>query len=265
MHTIPPCQRKAVAALPFAVLGIVRSAAAEPNLARPDTVPDWGAVYSQSVVYGLSGCSLGDPGRCSLGIDARNVQRASSPMLGAIFQQTSEARILPRLSVSAAAFSGTLLRDPSFPLGFAASARLSLVEDGPANVSASLGGLRDPASVGTFWGRMDVAVNIGRLRLTGIVQAQHVVASGTDALDVAMLAGASYELTNSVRIGAECLAQDLEGIEGNDAEGGSSERCGPSLSFDTSDRKLAVVLGTSSGIGYAVNATSARAAVSYAF
>jgi hypothetical protein len=94
-------------------------------------------------------------------------------------------------------------------------------------------------------------VSIGRLQLVGLIHAEHVLATGTDALDVAVLAGASYGVTESVRFGVECTAQDLEGLEGNDVDGGSNGRCGPSISWVPTQRSIAILLGSMTG---AVNA-----------
>ncbi len=243
-------------------------AVAEPAVAGvqgADSPTNFLISYAESAVAGLSGCTLTEAAHCALGVDSRSPLRATIAMPGALFHQGIEAQVASRLSVAAAGFSGSLIRDPSSPLGFVAGARLSLLDDGVTRLSLSVGGVRDQLGVGGAWYRADAVIDIGRLRLSGIVHAQHTLAPGSDTLDVAMLAGASYSVAGPLRLGAECLAQDMEAVTGIDLEGGSSERCGPSVSFEPSDRQLAVVLGTSSGIGNAAHSTSTRAALSYSF
>jgi hypothetical protein len=104
------------------------------------------------------------------------------------------------------------------------------VKGGPVDVALSGGYLRELGGANGAWGRVALAGDVGSLRLAASALGQHVVAPGRDAIDLVMTAGASYELWQTLRLGAEYVVQDLEGaFEHDEAEGGVRHFVGPTI------------------------------------
>ena len=75
--------------------------------------------------------------------------------------------------------------------------------------------------VGTY-GRVAASYDIDRLRLAGNAHFEKIFADGRDGVDILAFAGASVRTTESLRLGAEYVGQDLEdAMEEREAEGGA--------------------------------------------
>ena len=100
----------------------------------------------------------------------------------------------------------------------------------PLDVAVSGGYLRELAGANGAWGRVAIAGDLGALRLSASALGQHVVAPNRDGVDLVMTTGASYELWQTLRLGAEYVVQDLEGAwEHDEAEGGVRHFLGPTI------------------------------------
>ena len=92
---------------------------------------------------------------------------------------------------------------------------------------------------------------IKKLRLAANLHLEHVFAGDRDAVDVLVLAGASYEVLPVLRVGVEYVGQDLEGVadEEDEAEGGAHHYVGPSVALSLIGEKLQLVAGGAVGLG----------------
>jgi hypothetical protein len=90
-----------------------------------------------------------------------------------------------------------------------------------------------------------------KLRLAGNVHLEHVFADNRDAVDVLVLAGASYAVLPILRVGVEYVGQDLEEMadDGEVAEGGAHHYVGPSVALSLIGEKLQLVAGGAVGLG----------------
>jgi hypothetical protein len=134
----------------------------------------------------------------------------------------------------------------------------------PVDVSLSGGYLRELAGANGVWGRVAVAGDVGALRLTASALGEKVFEANRDEIDLVMSAGASYELWRTLRLGAEYVVQDLEGLwEPEEAEGGVRHFVGPTVGV----RLARVQIGA--GPGFGLSPTSprylGRLAASYTF
>jgi hypothetical protein len=211
--------------------------------------------YDDGAVAALLGCGVASGGLCLFpGPTARAV----------VAHQGSELSLVPGLSLNAAATSDGTYRDGLGERGFVVGARLRSFGIGPISSSVSGGVYRD-LGTSAFWSRFETTAEFGDLRLATIVQGEHVFSSGRDALDVAVLASVSYAVARPLRLGVDCLTQDLEGVAGNDAEGGSSELCGPIAAFDLNHR-LSLGVGSTTSLAQAgTSKTFGRASFAYTF
>jgi hypothetical protein len=97
------------------------------------------------------------------------------------------------------------------------------------------------------WGRASLSQDVGRFRFATNVHGQHVFAQGRDAVDLMVMLGANVRVLPWLRTGVEYVAQDLEGLGSDDAEGGMRHFIGPAASVALLHERL--TLGMSPGIG----------------
>ncbi len=125
--------------------------------------------------------------------------------------------------------------------------------------------MRDFKSASGVFGRATASYDIGGLRLASMVHAEKVFTSARDPIDLYAVAGASYRVLDSLRVGAEYVAQDIEGAwDPNEAEGGIRHFAGADLSWSY-DKKLLVTAGPAFGLGAPAPALLGRASIAYLF
>lgn len=144
------------------------------------------------------------------------------------------------------------------------------VMGGPVDVAVSGGYLRELGGANGAWGRVAVAGDVRALRLTASALGEHVVATrldgaqGRDGIDLVMTTGASYELWQVLRVGAEYVVQDLEGAwEPDEAEGGIRHFVGATVGMHLGRAQL----GAGPAFGLSPNSPRylGRLAASYSF
>jgi len=125
--------------------------------------------------------------------------------------------------------------------------------------------MRDFGSNNGVFGRATASYDLGGLRLASMVHAEKVFTPARDAIDLYAVAGASYRVLDSLRVGAEYVAQDIEGAwNPNEAEGGIRHFAGADLAWSY-QRKLLVTAGPAFGLGKPAPALLGRASVAYLF
>jgi hypothetical protein len=104
-------------------------------------------------------------------------------------------------------------------------------------------------SLGAY-ARAAASYDIQRLRVAANLHVERVFASDRDALDVLMMAGASYKTLDMLRVGVEYVGQDLEGsFEQDEAEGGAHHYVGPNLALELIGDQLQLVASSAVGLG----------------
>ncbi len=151
-------------------------------------------------------------------------------------------------------------------VGMVAGLRVAIVDRATTHVTASAGYLREIDGDSGAWVRLAVAEDWGDARLAFTAHGEHVVARGRDAVDVMLMAGASYRFVGPLRGGVEYVAQDLEGaLDHEEAERGVRHFVGPNLSLELDRRRLTITAGPAIGLSYDSPRLLARAALAYSF
>lgn len=123
-----------------------------------------------------------------------------------------EIGVLPNVSIAA---SGVLGESPSRAgaVGALIGARVSILPSAwtSTHVVVSGGYLRELTSASGVWGRITASQDVGRVRFASMAHAEHVLAANRDAIDLMVSAGANVRIVDTLRLGAEYVAQDLEG------------------------------------------------------
>jgi hypothetical protein len=109
-----------------------------------------------------------------------------------------------------------------------------------------------------------VAGDLQALRLALALTVAHDFEEDADAVDVTMVAAASYQLPAHFRLGGELVAQDLEEVANPEAEHGATAFAGPTLSWELVQR-LQIVAGPMFGLTTGSPAVLARAVASVLF
>ena len=178
-----------------------------------------------------------------------------------------EVGLLPFLSAQASAFAGTGYASEAGAVGGMAGLRLSPFDkNGATHASLSGGWIRGLDGKDGAWGRVAFAQDVGRARLGTMVHGEHIAAAGRDAVDLMLTAGASYAVTGPLRLGAEYVAQDIEGaLDGDEAEGGVRHFLGPTAAVDLASHRLSLVGGPSFGLSKGSPPVVGRLAIAWAF
>lgn len=96
--------------------------------------------------------------------------------------------------------------------------------------------------------RVTSSYDVGRVRFAGNLHFERAFASGRDAVDVLALAGVSYRVTSSLRLGAEYVGQDLEDAAEHDVEGGAKQYVGPTAAIDVAGGRAQIAFGPAFGL-----------------
>jgi hypothetical protein len=177
-----------------------------------------------------------------------------------------ELGLLPNLSVAA---SGTLGESPSHAgaVGVLVGARLSILPSAWTLTHAVVSGgyLRELSSSSGVWGRFTASQDLGRVRLATMAHAEHVFAAKRDDVDVMLSLGANVRIVDTFRLGAEYVAQDIEGaFDAEEVEGMRHFACGTATVALLRER---LTLGAGPAFGLSPNAPRVlgRAQVGWSF
>jgi hypothetical protein len=183
---------------------------------------------------------------------------------GGIVEAGAEVGLLPRLSLAASGFGG------GDQMGFGALAGLRFepfagLFSPSTHLVFSGGYLRELNGGDGAWARVGFAQDISRLRLGATVHGEHVFATGRDAVDVLVMAGASYNIVGPLRAGLEYVAQDLEETFSDEAEGGVRQFLGPQMALELLDKRLSIAAGPAMGLNSQSPKFSGRFALAYEY
>jgi hypothetical protein len=127
------------------------------------------------------------------------------------------------------------------------------------------GRLRDFSGGDGAWANVAFEQDVGRGRLALSVRGDHGFGQGRDGMDFMVTAGAHMQLSELVHAGVEYVAQDLEGLVEDDAEGGASHLVGAVVGVRLLRDQLSVVGGPALGLGRSAARALGRVAIALAF
>jgi len=188
---------------------------------------------------------------------------------GGMLEVGGEVGVTNWMSFQASGVLGNSYVSNAGSTGAVAGLRFGLLPREWKHVQAVLGGgwVHELSGGNGAFGNLQLGVEYGRVRgqVTGHVE--HIFATGRDAVDIMLTAGASVRVVSWLRLGVEYVGQDLEGqFDPAEAEGGPRHLIGPTVGLSFVDDKLSIVGGPAFVIGgLNPNSVIARAAVSYAF
>jgi hypothetical protein len=289
MLPLPALPRLAAACMPalalLACAGAARAQATPPpepptrDVPSPAPTPDPWALVQRPWLY-ASDPTAPPPGHvlASLGVGYAPVNRgASRPFAGdiahagAVFSAGAEVGIFRFASLKA---EGLLAGEGStMSAGAMIGANIyPLDPTGPIDLAVSGGYLRELGGANGLWGRVAVAGDLGPARLVFTALGEHVFATPTpdepaqrDDIDLVLTAGASFELTQALHLGAEYVVQDLEGVwDPEEAEGGVRHFVGPVASLELA-RRVRITAGPAFGLSSGSPNVLGRLAAMYAF
>jgi hypothetical protein len=177
-----------------------------------------------------------------------------------------EMGVLPGLSLAA---SGVMGESPSHAgaVGALVGARLSVLPSAWTSTHAvvSAGYLRELSSSSGAWARVAASQDFGRLRLASMVHAEHIFAAQRDGVDVMVSAGANVRVADTLRLGAEYVAQDIEGaFDAEEVEGMRHFACG-TASVALLQERLTLGVGPAFGLSPNAPRVLGRAQVGWSF
>jgi hypothetical protein len=212
-------------------------------------------------VVALTGVSLTTTGPSPTRPFASNVAHP-----GGAYDVGAEVGIVPRLSIEAIGVTSGVREGKGLGVGMIAGLRVAIVDRESTHLTASAGYLRELEGANGAWGRITFAQDIGRARLAVTAHGEHVFQPARDAVDLMIMAGATFRVVGPLRAGAEYVAQDLEGaIDDEEAEAGVRHFIGPNVALDLLERRLMITAGPALGLSYESPRLVARAALAYAF
>ncbi len=194
---------------------------------------------------------------------------SNSVRTGAGFEVGVEAGLVPTLSIAASAMLNSVRpNDQRSAFGVMGGLRFAPFQRLWPNTHLifSAGGLRESGGNGGLWGRVTLGQDIGRARVAVTGHGEHIVEQGRDSVDIMLMGGASYQVYGPLRLGAEYVAQDVEGaFDDDEAEGGIRHFIGPTGSVELLSQRLTIVGGPSFGLSSGSPPVVGRIGVAYAF
>jgi hypothetical protein len=186
---------------------------------------------------------------------------------GGVFEMGAEVGLTNWLSIAATGYGATFAPTDNGSLGTLAGVRVAPLDPaGSTHLVMSGGFLRELGGGSGAWGRVSLAQDIGRARIGTTVHGEHVFRSGRDDLDVMVMAGASYAVAGPLRLGAEYVAQDVEGaVDAVEAEGGMRHFIGPTAQVELLQRRLSIVGGPAIGLSRGSPPVLGRLGIGYNF
>ncbi len=124
---------------------------------------------------------------------------------------------------------------------------------------------RDFRSTNGAFARVTASYDVGRLRLASMVHTEKMFSADRDQIDLYAVAGTSYRVLDSLRVGAEYVAQDIEGAwEAHETEGGIRHFVGADLAWSF-EQRLLLTAGPAFGLGSRSPRLLGRASLAYLF
>jgi hypothetical protein len=101
----------------------------------------------------------------------------------------------------------------------------------PVAISAAVGYQADALVNHALTGSVMATADLGRVQLTVNLRFAHYFAPGRDPIDIFVTAGALVRVTTWLRLGAEYVGEDLEGVDGDDSDNapGGRHYVGPTV------------------------------------
>jgi hypothetical protein len=127
------------------------------------------------------------------------------------------------------------------------------------------GVLRELQGSAGAWARASFGHDEGRARFAASLHGERLFATGRDAIDLIVTAGATFRVLETVRAGVEYVGQDLEGTFDQEAEGGPRHLIGPMVSAALFSERLSATAGPALALGAGQSHLLGRVALTYQF
>ena len=135
--------------------------------------------------------------------------------------------------------------------GGAAGFRFQLTDPvSPFRLTVAAAGARELGGAFGAWGRVAASYDVARVRFVGNVHAERAFATRRDAVDVILIAGASYRALDFLRVGGEYVGQDVEEPTSSGPEGGARHYAGPTVALDLGGGAFQLVAGPAFRLGH---------------
>jgi hypothetical protein len=154
---------------------------------------------------------------------------------------------------------------PSTSSGMSAGVLVPTPRFGGWRATYSMGFLQEPGGSKAAWMRLGVALETGRFLVAAAAASEHAFAPGRDAVDVLAIVGIDYRLASAVRLGAEYVAQDFEGLVDPEELEGVRHFAGPHLAFVPIGGRVSVIVGSAWGLSPSSPTTLTRLAIASTF
>ena len=115
------------------------------------------------------------------------------------------------------------------------------------------------------WARASFGHDEGLARFAASLHGERLFATGRDAIDLSVTAGATIRVLDMVRAGMEYVGQDLEGTFAEEAEGGARHLVGPVVSAALFGQRMSATAGPALALGAGQTHVLGRAALTYQF
>jgi hypothetical protein len=183
---------------------------------------------------------------------------------GGLAEVGGEVGLLPTLSLDAAGIMGF---GDGLAGGMVGGLRFAPLARASSSFRLVLAGgyLRDRSSENGAYAKVAASFDYHRLRLASAAHGEHVFAKGRDGVDLLVTLGASLRVAGPLRVGVEYVGQDLEEIDGDEAEGGARHFLGPTLAVDLLDHRLMLAGGPAAGLSEHSPRVVGRMSIAYAF
>ena len=221
----------------------------------PSPAPAWRVVGSYAASYAATG-------------GAARPLAALSQRSGLVNELGAELGLHERLSLWGAALLAPPASGETRGQAAGRAALRVLVTDPGARalrLGLNAGYGRDFAGVSAPFVEATGALDIGRVRVGGMLHGEKALADGRDAVDFYAAAGVSVRTLEMLRVGAEYVGQDFEDAwEPEEAEGGVRHFAGLTLALEPTER-IRVTAGPAMGLSEHAPRWLGRAALSYLF
>lgn len=215
------------------------------------------------------------PGRvlASLGVGYAQVDRgAARPFAadvahaGAVFDASAEVGLARFASLYAQGLLASQGASEPVRAGvFAGVNFFPLPAQWPVDLAISGGYLRELGGTNGVWGRVGVAGDLGRFRLSLTTLGEKVFDPDRDEVDLLVTTGVSVAVLPVLRLGAEYVVQDLEGAwEPEEADGGIRHFVGAVAALELAQR-VQISAGPAIGLSQGSPELLGRLTAMYAF
>ena len=184
---------------------------------------------------------------------------------GAMLELGGEIGLFRGVSIQFTGAQGEVQNSSSSGTGAQVGLRWAALQQRTTRLVVSAGYLHELTGGDGAWSNLMFEQDIGRVRMALSVLGEHVFGQGRDGIDVMVRAGVDTALVGPLRLGFEYVGQDLEEIEGEEAEGGARHIVAGVIGVRFLSERLSIVGGPAVNLAAEGNRILGRLAIAYTF